>query len=117
MKLLQITPNPKEGYIQTFINKIKEIESLDLAFEHQRSMGRNKVRIIKENTENVELTRNTRYVHELCGKNHKRGECTYVCSGCKQRGSHKPEGCWELHPHLKPARLRRKEERGRWRER
>ena len=36
LKLLQKTPNPREDDFPLFTNNIKEIESLDLAFEHQR---------------------------------------------------------------------------------
>ena len=72
LKLLQKTPNPQEGDIHIFTNRIKEIESLDLAFEHQRNQGRKNVRIVKENNENEEVDRDNRYVYELCGKNHKK---------------------------------------------
>ena len=90
---------------------------MDLAFEHRRNHGRNSVRVVKENMEKEGAARDIPWVHQVCGKSHKKGDCTYVCYGCKQIGSHKPEACWELHPQLKPARLRKKEERYRYRER
>ena len=55
------------------------------------------------------------YVHYLCGKNHKKGKCDVVCTGCGMLGSHKPGMCWKLHPELKPKNMTGGE--GRYRER
>ena len=87
-----------------------------MAFEHQRNQGRNNVRSVQENTVKEETPR-PMWVHPLCGKTHKKGECSYVCKGCKMIGSHKPEVCWKLHPQLKPEHMKRKDERYRYRER
>ena len=115
LKLLQKKPNPSEEEFHIFTNKIKEIESLDLAFEHQRNLGRS-VRSVQENTVKEEVPR-PMWVHPLCGKAHKKRECSYVCNGCKMIGSHKPEACWTLHPKLKPEHMKGKDERYRYRER
>ena len=116
LKLLQKKNNPSEEEFHIFTNKIKEIESLDLAFEHQRNQGRLSVRSVQENTVKEETPR-PMWVHPLCGKTHKKGDCSYVCKGCKMIGSHKPEVCWKLHPQLKPEHMKRKDERYRYRER
>ena len=73
LKLLQKTPNPREDDFHIFTNKIKEIASFDLAFKHQRNQGRNSVRVVKENMEREGAARDIPWVHQVCGKSHKRG--------------------------------------------
>ena len=48
------------------------MESLDLAFEHQRHQGRNSVRVVKENTEKEGAARDILWVNQVCGKSKKK---------------------------------------------
>ena len=40
-------------------------------------------------------------LHYLCGKVHRKGQCTFECTGCGMKGSHKPDKCFVLYPHLR----------------
>ena len=102
LKLLQEHPNPSEDDLGIFANKIKEVESLGLACEYRNATtGRGGIRSVVEITKKEE-TDKPPWIHHLCGKNHKKGACDFVCTGCGKFGSHKPEKCWKLHPELKP---------------
>ena len=112
MKLFQENPNPSEDDLYMFANKIKEVESLGLACEYRNvTKGRGGIRSVQEIKK--EETVKPPWVHYLCGKNHKKGACAFVCTGCDMIGSHKPEGCWKLHPELKPKYIESREERDR----
>ena len=113
MKLLQEHPNPSEDDLGIFANKIKEVESLGLACEYRNATtGRGGIRSVVEITKKEE-TDKPPWIHHLCGKNHKKGACAIVCTGCGMKGSHKPPGCWKLHPELKPKYMESREERDR----
>ena len=101
LKLFQENPNPSEEDLCLFSNKIKEVESLGLACEYRNiNTGRGGVRSVLE-TKKEEPVKPP-YVHYLCGKNHKKGKCDVVCTGCGMFGSYKPEKSWKLNPELKP---------------
>ena len=117
LKLLQEHPNPSEDDLGIFANKIKEVESLGLACEYRNATtGRGGIRSVVEITKKEE-TDKPPWIHHLCGKNHKKGACAIVCTGCGMKGSHKPPGCWKLHPELKPKYIEDREERDRARHR
>ena len=93
-----------------FITVIKENESLVTAKEYKNNNGR-MVGRIQEDPKTLPGS------HYLCGKVHKRGQCTQQCSGCKKRGSHLEENCWVLYPAKKPDFGNPKKGRGRGRDR
>ena len=81
LKLLQENPNPSEDDLCIFANKIKEVESLGLACEYRNvTTGRGGTRYVQEIKK--EETVKPPLVHYLCGKNHKKGACAFVCTGC-----------------------------------
>ena len=89
------TPNPKEEELTKFITVIKEHESLVTAKDYKINTGRTVGRI----QEDPKTLPNSHY---LCGKVHKRGQCTQKCSACKKVGSHFEAECWVLYPAKKP---------------
>ena len=116
LKLFQENPNPTQEDLYLIANKIKEIESLGLACEYRNiETGRGGVRSVIEIKKDDPVK--PLYVHYLCGKNHKKGKCDVVCTGCGMLGSHKPEKCWKLHPELKPKHMAGGEGRHRERKR
>ena len=94
------TQDPQENELSKFQTVIKQHESLVTAREFKGEVGGNVRRITEEPPK--ETRKPGHFLHRLCNKEHKRGECSQQCKVCKMKGNHPEENCWTLHPEKKP---------------
>ena len=97
--MLRDNPNPSVTDGPKFMAKIKQLESLENAVEYTMNVKQTKLVFLV--TQKVPEEDKPYY---LCRKVYKKGQCTFECKGCGMKGSHKPDKCFVLHPHLRRQR-------------
>ena len=67
-----------------------------------------------------EIKKPGHFLHRLCNKEHKRGECSQQCKFCKMKGNHLEDNCWTKYPEKRPKPYtpnKNKKDKGRGRSR
>ena len=102
--MLRENPNPGVTDVPKFMAKIKQLESLENAVEYTRNVKQ--IKPVLSVTQKVPeekdvVNRQEDRPHYLCGKVHRKGQCTFECTGCGMKGSHKPDKCFVHYPNLR----------------